>query len=75
METLGSAFIGSVDGTYCEDQIFSDSRETYGKFQREDEFYEGPIKTMYEYHRNSWPPTVAGFVRVLPPREMVLTYR
>lgn len=67
-------FIGSVDGTYCEDQIFSDNRGAYGPFKTEDEFREACIDAMYECSRDHWSETVAEFIRAVPPGEILLTH-
>lgn len=67
-------FIGSLDGTYCEDQIFSNNRGAFGPFKTENEFREGCIAAMYRCRRDNWSETVAEFIRALPPSEIVLTH-
>lgn len=74
LRAIKSGFIGSVDGTYCEDQIFSDDRGAYGPFKSDNEFRQGCINAMYECRRTHWSETVAGFIRALPPGEIVLTH-
>lgn len=74
LRAIKSDFIGSVDGTYCEDQIFSDDRGAYGPFKNENEFRQGCTNAMYESRRDHWSQTVAGYIRALPPAEIVLTH-
>lgn len=74
LRAIKGDFIGSVDGTHCEDQIFSDDSGAYGPFKTDDEFREGCIAAMYACRRNNWSETVAGFIRALPPGEIVLTH-
>lgn len=74
LRTIKGDFIGSVDRSHCEDQIFSNNRGAYGPFQDEHEFREGCINAMYESDRDHWPETVAGFIRALPPGEIVFTH-
>lgn len=74
LRAIKGDFIGSVDGTYCEDQIFSDNRGAYGPFKDEEGFRQGCINAMYENRRNFWSETVAGFIRALPPAAIVLTH-
>lgn len=74
LRAIKGDFIGSVDGSYCEEQIFSNNRGAYGPFKSEDEFREGCINAMYECHHDNWSETVAQFIRALPPGEIVLTH-
>jgi aminoglycoside phosphotransferase (APT) family kinase protein len=74
LRTVKGEFVGSVDGTYCEDQFFQEQSEPHGPFATEAEFHEALIEVLKASEDNPWVDMVAGFIRALPPHDLVLTH-
>ena len=69
-------FIGSVDRSICNDQIFANCRSEYGPYPDEDAFRQGMAKSLRTCDGDStWTEVVIGFVNAMPKgRGIVLTH-
>ncbi|RAO69398.1 uncharacterized protein BHQ10_005410 [Talaromyces amestolkiae] len=67
-------FIGSVDGSACEDPVFCVELGGFGPYDTEDEFHEGLIRAMKLSQENSWADHIAKFIKALPSHDIVLTH-
>lgn len=67
-------FIGSVDGTACDDPVFCAELGGFGPYKTEREFNEGMIRAMKLSQDNTWVEHVARLVRAMPSHEIVLTH-
>lgn len=68
-------FIGSIDGTWCNDQYFCDDLGSFGPFQNEDDFTQGMVRAMKKnrpYSYVDW--TCDVWVEVMTGHEIVLTH-
>lgn len=54
LRTFKGEFIGSVDGTACEDQLFSDEPEGYGPYADESDVNEGINLALRHADRGDW---------------------
>ncbi|KAI9747786.1 MAG: hypothetical protein M4579_007387 [Chaenotheca gracillima] len=75
MRRVSSRVIGSVDGTYCEDQFFSDDPTAYGPFNSVDDFHQGLKDALRKRAPTSWTEMVCRFIDLLPSQtEIALTH-
>ncbi|KAF2434073.1 kinase-like protein [Tothia fuscella] len=74
MRTLRSSQIASVDGTYCNDQFFSDELGSYGPFESESAFKAGLAAALRAKGDNSWTEMIIKFIQSLPDGEVLLTH-
>ncbi|KAK2813997.1 hypothetical protein FQN50_000401 [Emmonsiellopsis sp. PD_5] len=74
LHAIKGDFIGSVDGTPCDDPVFCAELGGFGPYKSEGEFNEGIIKAMKLSQDNTWVEHVARFVRAMPPHEIVPTH-
>lgn len=75
MRSKEGRFIGSIDETYCEDQLFSQLDEGYGPYKDEAAFHEGIIKAIRKIKKGGFTEMVAGFIRALSTdHKIVLTH-
>ena len=74
LRQIPGEFIGSLDGTYCEDQIFSNEPGCYGPFQSVAAFHEGLVNALKARGSNTWTDMVIQFIHELPQCEIVLTH-
>ncbi|KAI5464364.1 kinase-like domain-containing protein [Mariannaea sp. PMI_226] len=68
-------FIGSIDGTACNDQYFSEIPEGYGPYKNEQDFNNGIVRAMKMDNENGfseWRCTV--WLSVMKDHEIVLTH-
>jgi Phosphotransferase enzyme family len=77
LRQVDARFIGSVDGSYCQDPMFA-NRSKYGPFETESSFKSGLVRALRS-HINStnkqWVELVTRFVRALPQKHrIVLTH-
>lgn len=78
LREVSGTFVGSVDRSICNDQIFSSG--TYGPFVDEDAFREGIATALRSYVENdgqdpAWVEQVVDFVNAIPRnRKIVLTH-
>src|SRR5947208_16267216 len=66
LRMISGTFVGSVDGTYCEDQFFSIDPRAYGPFESEAAFHDGLVQALRERGRNTWTEMVVRFIKALP---------
>lgn len=74
LRSISGTFVGSVDGTYCADQFFSDDPTSYGPFESEDAFNDGFVRAVRAQGSHTWTKTVARFIKALPSHKIVLTH-
>ena len=66
--------IGSVDGSHCEDQFFSNIPGGYGPYKSETAFNKGLVHALQDRGENTWTNMVVRFIEALPPHKIVLTH-
>lgn len=74
LRELKGSFIGSVDGTACEDPLFDDNIGAYGPYDNEAAFNEGVITALKNTLSGGWVSTVCDMVGVLKDHEIVMTH-
>lgn len=74
LRSIRGSFIGSIDNTYCEDQLFTDDLGAYGPYKDEQSFREGIIKALRSSQESPFTEIVAEFIRALPQHRIVLTH-
>jgi tRNA A-37 threonylcarbamoyl transferase component Bud32 len=74
LRSIEGSFIGSIDNTYCEDQLFTDDLGSYGPYEDENSFHEGIIKALRSSQEGPYTEMVADFIRALPQHRIVLTH-
>jgi len=74
LREIKGSFIGSVDGTACEDQLFTDEIGTYGPYKDEACFNEGIITALKNATTGSWVNTVSDMVLALRNHVIVMTH-
>ncbi|KAI3325029.1 kinase-like domain-containing protein [Xylariaceae sp. AK1471] len=69
-------FIGSVDRSVCNDQLFANRENEYGPYEDEDEFRAGMAKSLRACDANpAFTEVVIGFVEAMPKHDsIVLTH-
>ncbi|KAH7019915.1 kinase-like domain-containing protein [Ilyonectria destructans] len=75
LRSFKGTFIGSIDGTACNDQYFCEEPEGYGPYQSEEEFNQGVVAAMKKdrpYTFVDWKCDV--WTNVLKGHEIVLTH-
>jgi len=74
LRKLKGSFIGAVDGTACEDQLFEEDVGAYGPYQDEHAFNEGIVTALKSTLTSGWVDTVCDMVRTLKDHEIVMTH-
>ncbi|KAJ5212663.1 Aminoglycoside phosphotransferase [Penicillium cinerascens] len=74
LRSFEGEFIGSVDGSPCEDPVFCAEQGVFGPYKTEHEFNEGLILAMNMSQTNSWVDHVAKLIRAIPSHKIVLTH-
>ena len=74
LRSIKGDFIGSVDGSACEDPDFCAELGGFGPYKNEDEFNNGLIRAMEIQGKNSWHTHISKFLRAMPPHEIVLSH-
>ena len=74
LRSVSGTFIGSVDGSRCEDQFFDNSPELSGPFQSMNAFHNGLIKALRASGQSAWTDMVIRFIETLPQYRIVLTH-
>jgi thiamine kinase-like enzyme len=75
LRAIEGSFIGSVDGTACEDPLFTDELGAYGPYKSEEEFNAGLIKALRNSHDTPWTEKVCDMINtVLKGHRIVLTH-
>ncbi|KAE8352789.1 kinase-like protein [Aspergillus coremiiformis] len=67
-------FIGSIDGSACEDPVFCAEQGGFGPYRTEKEFNDGLIRAMTMNQNNSWSVHVAKLIQAMPSHKIVLTH-
>ncbi|KAJ6031550.1 Aminoglycoside phosphotransferase [Penicillium herquei] len=74
LRSVEGEFIGSVDGSACEDPVFCAEQGGFGPYKTEAEFNDGLIRAMNMSQTNSWVNHVSRLIRAMPPHKIVLTH-
>lgn len=74
LRDIEGSFIGSVDGTACEDQLFTDDLGGYGPYNNEASFNEGVVAALRNTLASGWTETVCDMVLALNDHKIVLTH-
>ena len=75
IRSITGAFIGGVDGTPCEDQIFEGKGSESGPYKSEDEFNAGLVKSLKASEEGAWVDIVSDLItKHLQGHEIVLTH-
>ncbi|KAG6995853.1 hypothetical protein G7Y79_00041g078050 [Physcia stellaris] len=74
LRRIPGTFIGSVDGTHCNDQFFDQNPKSYGPFDSEKSFNDGLIRAIQARGLNTWTEMVVRFIQALPKHEIVFTH-
>lgn len=75
LRAIEGTFVGSVDGTACEDQFFTDELGAYGPYENETEFDAGLIKALRNARDTPWTEKVCEMIdSVLKGHRIVLTH-
>ncbi|KAJ4988693.1 phosphotransferase [Stagonosporopsis vannaccii] len=74
LREIKGTFIGSVDGTACEDQLFTDVPSAFGPYKDEAAFNEGIIAALKAMSSGGWLETICDMVSSLRGHEIVLTH-
>lgn len=69
------SFIGSVDGTWCNDQFFTEDLGQYGPYETEDDFNQGIVRAMKKDHPYTYVDWICDvWVDVMTGHDIVLTH-
>lgn len=72
---IKGSFIGSVDDTACEDQLFTDERDAYGPYEDERAFNQGIATALQQSQHGAWVNMVSDMVlKSLYGHEVVMTH-
>lgn len=74
LRNMKENFIGSVDGTACEDQLFSEDIGAYGPYKDESEFNDGIITALKDTLTSGWVDKVCDMVIALKGHDIVMTH-
>jgi tRNA A-37 threonylcarbamoyl transferase component Bud32 len=74
LRAIRGDFIGSIDGTACEDPVFCAELGGFGPYKTQDEFNDGLIRAMKLSQESSWVDQIAKFIKAMPQHEVVLTH-
>lgn len=74
LRSIEGDFIGSIDGSACEDPVFCAEQGGFGPYKTEKEFNEVLIRAMTINEENSWVGHVSKPIRAMPSHTTVLTH-
>ncbi|KAF2276158.1 alpha/beta-hydrolase [Westerdykella ornata] len=74
LREIKGSFIGSVDSTACEDQLFTDEIGGYGPYKDEESFNVGIATAVKRTLTGSWADTVTNMVMALRNHDIVMTH-
>ncbi|KAI9747698.1 MAG: hypothetical protein M4579_007411 [Chaenotheca gracillima] len=75
LRSLKGSFIGSIDGSFCEDVLFSECADPVGPFESEKAFSAGMIAALQEKDQNIWVDLVSRMIEsTMHGHEIVLTH-
>lgn len=71
---IPGTFVGSLDGSRCQDQLFDNDPTLSGPFESEAAFQKGLISAMKERGSRPWTDVVIRFIEAMPPHKIVFTH-
>lgn len=71
---IPGTFVGSVDGSNCNDQLFDDTPALSGPFDSEADFQKSLIAAIKEKGSRTWADVVIRFIEAMPPHKIVFTH-
>lgn len=74
LRKMKGSFIGSVDGTACEDQLFTVELGGYGPYKDEEALNGGIITALRRTIDSGWANTVVDMIASLKDHEIVMTH-
>ncbi|RMZ67762.1 kinase-like domain [Pyrenophora seminiperda CCB06] len=75
LRKIKGTFIGSVDGTACEDQLFTDEIGAYGPYENEHAFNQGIATALQRSQQGAWVDMVSNMVlKSLHGHAVVMTH-
>ncbi|KAF2017930.1 phosphotransferase enzyme family protein-like protein [Aaosphaeria arxii CBS 175.79] len=74
LRQIKGSFIGSTDGTACEDQLFTDILGGYGPYENEKAFNQGIVTAFRNTSQGGWIDLVCDMVLSLKDHEIILTH-
>lgn len=74
LRQIPGTFVGSVDGSNCNDQLFDNDPTLSGPFDSEADFQKGLIGALKERGSQTWTDVVIRFIEAMPPHKIVLTH-
>jgi len=75
LRKIKGPFVGCIDGTACEDQLFTDELGGYGPYGNEWEFNQGIVTALKRSQQGPWVDMVCGMIlSSLKNHEIVLTH-
>ncbi|KZF20993.1 phosphotransferase enzyme family protein-like protein [Xylona heveae TC161] len=75
LRNIKGSFIGSVDGTACEDQMFTDELGAYGPYEDEAAFNDGIVTALKRSKQNAWVDLVSNMIEgILKGHDTVMTH-
>jgi len=74
LRKLKGTFIGGIDGTACEDNLFTDNLGGYGPYDSENHFNDGIVTALKQSKQGSWVDVVCEMILSLRNHKVVLTH-
>lgn len=74
LRKIEGSFIGSVDGTACEDPLFTDDLGAYGPYENEAMFNQGIVKALKDTLSSGWVDTVCNMAMSMEGHKIVMTH-
>jgi tRNA A-37 threonylcarbamoyl transferase component Bud32 len=75
LRQIQGAFVGSVEGGSCNDQVFEcDDEKSYGPYETEEAFNQGIVLAMRTFSGGIFTEMVCDMVKDLPKHKIVLTH-
>ncbi|KJR89219.1 uncharacterized protein SPSK_06474 [Sporothrix schenckii 1099-18] len=75
LRQITGSYIGSVDGSWCNDHYFDNERGAYGPFANEDEFNEGIVRALRKSKPYDWVEYYCDiFKEVMVDHKIVMTH-
>ena len=74
LRAIPGNFVGSVDGSHCEDQFFDGHPDFSGPFDSVSAFHAGLVKVLQATGSYAWTKMVIRFIESLPDCKIVFTH-
>jgi aminoglycoside phosphotransferase (APT) family kinase protein len=74
LRKIKGPFIGCIDGTACEDQLFTDELGGYGPYDNESDFNKGIVTALKRSRQGPWVDVVCEMITSLKNHKIVLTH-